>query len=190
MSLYFPDLSLVKNWSWMPEELVDMKVRLDRVPYWEWIRQGYVELTPGNVTDYGFIRERIVGIAERFRGLRGIGYDPWNATQLMIQIEQDDGLTVIPVRQGFRSLSPASKELQRLVVGHELRHLGNPVLRCAAENANVKMDENENLRPVKSKTSGRIDPLMSLIMAIAARQQTEGIGTGPSVYEDRGLIVI
>ena len=108
----------------------------------------------------------------------------------MIQIEQDDGLTVIPIRQGFRSLSPASKELQRLVVSHELRHLGNPVLRCAAENAKVKMDENENLRPVKAKTSGRIDPLMSLIMAIAARQQTEGIGTGPSVYEDRGLIVI
>ena len=108
----------------------------------------------------------------------------------MIQVEQDDGLTVIPIRQGFRSLSPASKELQRLVVSRELRHLSNPVLRWAAENANVKMDENENLRPVKTKTSGRIDPLMSLIMAIAARQQTEGIAAGPSVYEERGLIVI
>lgn len=190
MSLYFPELHVVKTWSWMPEECVDAKVRLDRVPYWEWVRQGHVELTPGNVVDYGFVHDRILEIADRFQGLRAIGYDPWNATQLMIQIEQDDGLTVIPIRQGFRSLSPASKELQRLVVSRELRHLSNPVLRWAAENANVKMDENENLRPVKTKTSGRIDPLMSLIMAIAARQQTEGIAAGPSVYEERGLIVI
>ena len=108
----------------------------------------------------------------------------------MIQIEQDDGLPVVPVRQGYRTLSPASKELERLVTARALNHGGNPALRRAAENVRVKADENGNLRPVKNSATGRIDPLMSLVIAIAAQQQSEGIQTGPSVYEERGLLTL
>ena len=190
LTVWYPDRGVAINHNWMPEELVDWKSRLDQIPYWDWIREGIVELTPGNVVDYGFIRERILDIAARNSGLRAIGYDPWNATQLMIQIEQDDGLPVAPIRQGFRTLSPASKELERLVTSRALNHLGNPALRRAAENVRVKADENGNLRPVKNSATGRIDPLMSLIIAIAAQQQTEGVQTGPSVYEERGLLAL
>ncbi len=188
LTVWYPLQGVAVNHNWMPEELVEYKSRLDQIPYWDWIRQGIVEITPGNVVDYGFIRERILDIASRNSGLRAIGYDPWNATQLMIQIEQDDGLPVAPIRQGFRTLSPASKELERLVTARALNHLGNPALRRAAENVRVKADENGNLRPVKNSATGRIDPLMSLIIAIAAQQQTEGVQTGPSVYEERGLL--
>jgi phage terminase large subunit-like protein len=49
-------------------------------------------------------------------------------------------------------------------------------------------DANDNIRPVKNKATDRIDPTVSLIIAIAAWQQSEG--PEESVYETRGIIAL
>ena len=95
-----------------------------------------------------------------------MGFDPWNANQLALDLT-DDGLTMVEVRQGFKTLSPAMRELEKLLVGKELEHGGNPVLRWMFGNLAVKKDENDNIRPVKDKSTERIDGIVALLNALA-----------------------
>lgn len=185
-SLFCPATGAVLNWSWIPEENMIERERRDKVPFSQWVRDGWIFATPGNVIDYGFIRKKINDLKQEYPGLRIVGYDPWNATQLAIQLEQEDGIPVIPIRQGYQTLSPACKELERRVLGGDLCHDGNPVLRWAMDNMVIQTDPNNNIRPVKNKATERIDPAVSLIIAIAAWQQAEEDHV--SVYETRGVL--
>jgi len=187
-SLFCPETGAVLNWSWIPRENMIARERRDRVPFSQWEREGWITATPGNAIDYSFIRKRINDIKEEYPGLQAIGYDPWNATQLAIQLEQEDGMVVIPIRQGFQTLSPACKELERRVLEGSLCHGGNPVLRWSTDNVVIMPDANDNIRPVKNKATERIDPTVSLIIAIAAWQQSES--PEESVYETRGIIAL
>lgn len=184
--LKFPRTGDALGWFWIPEDEMEKRERRDRVPFSAWVRHEYVEATPGNVIDYEYIRQRIKQVAAEFRGLREIGYDPWNATQLAIQLEED-GFNVVPVRQGFQTLSPAAKELEREIMSGELRHGGNPVLRWMAANVVLAIDPAENIKPDKAKSAERIDGIVALCMAISRQIQGED---DTSIYETRGLLTV
>lgn len=165
---------------WLPEENV-----LDKCK--PWARQGLISLSSGNVIDYDQIRRRINELASEFE-IDELAYDPWNATQLALQL-QNDGLKLAPVRQGFASLSAPTKELERLVLDRRIRHDGNPVLRWMADCMTVKQDAAGNIKPVKPdrlRSMKRIDGMVALIMAIDRAMRNEG----PSVYEARGVVMI
>lgn len=151
---------------WVPQEGAAKRSRTDRVPYEQWIADGMISATPGNVVDQGFIREDIHKLAKAYK-LKEIAFDPWNATKLSVEL-QDDGLQVVEMRQGFRSLSEPTKHLGALVTGRKLRHGGHPVLRWMASNMVVRQDPNGNLAPDKSKVTERIDGIVASIMGIAA----------------------
>lgn len=149
---------------WVPEEGAAKRSRTDRVPYQQWIRDGLITPTPGNVVDQGFIREDINRLASEYH-LMELGFDPWNASKLSLEL-QGDGISVVEMRQGFRSLSEATKHLGALVTGRKLRHGGHPVLRWMASNMVVRQDPNGNLAPDKSKVTERIDGIVATIMAV------------------------
>jgi phage terminase large subunit-like protein len=151
---------------WVPEEGAAKRSRTDRVPYEQWIKDGLIIPTPGNVVDQGFIREDINRIARDYK-LRELGFDPWNATKLAVELD-GDGVKIVEMRQGFRSLSEPTKHLGALVTGRKLRHGGHPMLRWMASNMVVRQDPNGNLSPDKSKVTERIDGIVALIMAIGA----------------------
>lgn len=170
---------------WIPEENMRERSRRDRVPYDVWVRQGLMAATPGNVIDYDWIRSDIEAAADRYR-IRELGYDPWNATSLVTQL-QDGGLAMVPVRQGYASLSGPMKELEALVLQRKFRHGGNPVLRWMADNVQATMDPAGNIKPDKGKSRERIDGIVACIMALARA----GLGENrPSVYEARGLAML
>lgn len=173
--LYFPETKTVLPYFWMPRDTLRKRMEQDRVPFDVWARQGFIELTDGNVVDQHCIRRRISELASRFQ-IAGIGFDPWNATQ-MSQWLQEDGATIWEMRQGFRTLSEPTKELEKLVIAHALRHGDNPVMRWMIGNVIVKQDENGNYRPDKAKSRGRIDGVVALIMALsrALVEQPQGI---------------
>lgn len=150
---------------WVPAEGAEKRGRTDRVPYPQWIKDGLITATDGNVVDQGFIREDIHRIAKDYR-LQELAFDPWNATKLSLEL-QGDGIKVIEMRQGFRSLSEATKHLGALVTGRTLRHGGHPVLRWMASNMVVRQDPNGNLAPDKSKVTERIDGVVATIMGVA-----------------------
>lgn len=172
---------------WIPEERMIERERRDRVPYSTWVRQGLVTATPGNVIDYAYIRQQINELAEVYE-LREVAFDPWNATQLSVQL-QDDGINMIEMRQGFASLSGPSKEFLRLVLAGLLAHGGNPVLRWMADNVVARQDPAGNVKPDKSKSMNRIDGIVASVMAIG-RAMLANPKAERSIYEDRGMMLI
>lgn len=176
---------IVLPWFWLPEDNITERVEKDGVPYDEWVQKGFLQTTPGNVIDYQFIEQFIIKLADKYR-IQQIGYDPWNAMQTAVKLE-DEGLTMVEVRQGFKSMSPPMKEIEQLTMGKKIIHNGHPVLRWNIGNVHVKMDENENIRPVKSKGTERIDGLVAMINAMNRAMLEEDT---ESIYSKRGILTL
>lgn len=187
LTLYFPVTKAVLAFFWVPEETADLRLERARVPYPSWIQQGYITATEGNVTDYDVIRRDINLLTERF-DIHELAIDRWNSTQLQIQLV-GDGINVIPFGQGFSSISAPAKELERLVLNHELKHDGNPVLRWCISNVMIEEDAGGNIKPSKRKSTEKIDGVVALVMAIG-RAIVQPDGHYESVYERRGLLTI
>jgi phage terminase large subunit-like protein len=169
---------------YVPEELVLERTQKRLLPdYGAWVRDGYVTSTPGSVIDYEFIRSDILGIS-KVANIREIAFDPWNAQQLATQLA-GDGFQMVEMRQGFRTLSEPSKAFEALVVSRRVRHGGNPVMRWMISNVTVRQDANGNIAPDKSSAAGKIDGVVSAIMA----RGRSIVQPGPvvSVYETRGV---
>ncbi len=139
--------------------------------YGGWVRSQYLTETGGNVTDYEVIADALRDDAARFRIVE-IGFDPWNATHLS-NILQDEGLTMIEMRQGARTLSEPMKHLQALVMEGRLHHDGNPALTWMVSNTLAKRDDNDNIRPIKERDEHKIDGVVALIMALGRAMVTE-----------------
>ena len=178
----------VLSYNWVPRENIAARVRRDRVPYDLWAQQGHITATEGNVIDYDYIRIAITDeIKRRFPLLQVVGYDPWNATKWAIDLESE-GVPVMEVRQGFKTMSPACKELERLIIGRKLRHNNNPVLTWAMDNLVVAQDPAGNIKPAKDKSTERIDPAVAVIIAISTMLQSEA--PEESAYESRGVFAV
>lgn len=179
----------VLAWFWMPRDNVDVREKRDHVPYSRWIADGWIEATEGNVIDYRTVKNRVAEIANRFR-IQEVAFDRWGALSIFPELD-GEGLTMVEFGQGYKSMSPPTKELEKLVLGRQLRHGGNPVLRWMADCLEVKQDPAENLKPVKPdtrKSGKRIDGMVALIMAIARACTLQPVET--SVYEERGVLVL
>ena len=129
--LVFPPLDeedkyTVLPYFWIPEDNIDLRVRRDHVPYDVWERQGYLQTTEGNVVHYGYIEKFIERLGERFN-IREIAFDRWGAVQ-MVQNLESMGFTVVPFGQGFKDMSPPTKELMKLVLEERIAHGGHPAV--------------------------------------------------------------
>jgi phage terminase large subunit-like protein len=171
---------------WLPEENIADLEKRHQVPYRTWADGEFIELTPGNVVDYSFVRREVVIQASQ-HDCRKVFCDPYNAAKLALELKEQDGLPVEFLRQGFLSLSAPTKELLRLILCGKLRHGGHPILRWHASNSVAEQDAAGNLKLSKKKSSKKIDGMAALVNAIAAA--TSEI-TETSVYEERGLLFL
>lgn len=169
---------------WVPAEGIVKRAERDRVPYDVWQRQGFIEATEGNVVDYDVIRERVKQLAERFRIIE-IAYDRWNSSQLITQL-QNDGAQVVPIGQGYVSLSAPTKEMEKLILGRLLAHGDNPVLKWMASNVATEQDAAGNIKPSKKKSTERIDGIVAVVMALARAIAYNADGER-SIYEQREI---
>lgn len=147
-----------------PEDGARKREHRDRVPYMTWARQGYMTLTDGDVVDYEHVKQSIRDARDKY-DVQEIAYDPWNATQIALQL-QDEGAAMVQFGQGFRSMTEPTKELEKLVISGGLAHGGNPVLRWMASNTTVEVDAAGNIKPSKKKSTERIDGIVALVMAL------------------------
>lgn len=171
---------------WVPEDTLDLRVKRDHVPYDVWNRQGYLETTEGNVVHYGYIEKFIERLGERFN-IRDIAFDRWGATQMSQDLE-NMGFTVVPMGQGFASMSPPTKELMKLTLEKKIAHGGHPVLRWNMDNIFIRTDPAGNIKADKAKSTEKIDGAIAMIMALD-RAIRCGNDTSESVYDSRGLLV-
>lgn len=181
------DKYIVLPYFWIPEDNLDLRVRRDHVPYDVWERQGSLLTTEGNVVHYGFIEKFIERLGEKYN-IREIAFDRWGAVQ-MVQNLEGMGFTVVPFGQGFKDMSPPTKELMKLVLEERLAHGGHPVLRWMMDNIYIRTDPAGNIKPDKEKSTEKIDGAVATVMALD-RAIRCGNDTSASVYDGRGLLFI
>jgi phage terminase large subunit-like protein len=159
----------------------------DRVPYALWVRQGFITATPGKTIDYSYIEGDILELTKKY-DVEHIGYDPWNAKDLVQRLINTHGMSCVELRQGKSTLAAPSKELERLVIEGLVDHGGNPVAEWNASNAEVTMDYNGNYQVNKANNQGakKIDGIAALIFSIAVWMGIED--SGPSIYETPGSL--
>ena len=172
---------------WLPEDTLPLRVNRDHVPYDLWERQGFIQTTEGNVVHYGFIEKFIEKLGEVYN-IREIAFDRWGAVQ-MVQNLEGMGFTVVPMGQGFASMSPPTKELMKLTLEKKLAHGGHPVLRWNMDNIFIRTDPAGNIKADKAKSTEKIDGAIACIMALD-RAIRCGNDTTASVYDDRGILFI
>lgn len=176
---------------WMPEAALDrLDARTQRNGS-AWVSEGLIALTPGDVTDYDFVKKQIAADLEAFQ-VSAIGYDRWNATQLVIDLEAD-GAPMVRVGQGFASMSAPLKELERLVLlgaqdAPMIAHGGNLVARWMIDNLRVGLDPSGNVKPDKAKSMDKIDGVSALVTALAVAMSAEA--PKQSIYETRDVLVL
>lgn len=170
---------------WLPKDRAAERERNDRVPYVTWARQKLIDLTPGNVIDYEWIRKKIQDLATVYT-IKEVAIDPWNAQHLATELDHD-GFEIVQFRQGFASMSSPTKELEKIVLAQQLDHGGHPVLRWMASNVCVEQDAAGNMKPSKKKSTEKIDGIVALVMALGRAIVQEN---KESVYEARGLLTL
>jgi phage terminase large subunit-like protein len=175
---------------WMPEEALDALDAKTARTASGWVKDGHITLTPGDVTDYDYIKAQVQRDLDEF-DVQGIGFDRWNSSQLVIDLEAE-GAPMVKVGQGVQSMSAPLKELERLVKAGTapkplLRHGGNPVLRWMADNLRIYSDASGNIKPDKARSMDKIDGISALTTGMALAMPAEQAAT-KSVYESRGLV--
>lgn len=157
---------------WLPKEGLMEKAKSDRVPYDRWEKEGYLRTTPGRSIEYEYIAYELRRVFDDY-DVQQLNFDralmrhlrPWlikaGFTELELEKFNDFG-------QGFISMHPALRDLESMLLQKKLRHGNHSVLTMCAGNARVETDAAGSRKFTKKKSTGRIDGLVSLAMAVAA----------------------
>ena len=172
---------------WIPELNIPLRVRRDHVQYDKWAEQGYLQTTEGDVVHYGYIETFIEDLGKIYN-IKEIAFDRWGAVQMSQNLEAL-GFTVIPFGQGYKDMSPPTKEFMKLTLEQKLAHGGQPVLRWMCDNIFIRTDPAGNIKADKEKSTEKIDGVVATIMALD-RALRHGNTVETSVYDERGLLVI
>ena len=167
--LFFPadeDLKkpVVLCWFFVPEEMAEYRSKRDSVKYLDWIDEGHIIATPGNVTDYDYIKKTVMETCEDY-DVHAIAYDRFNSSQLVIDLDKE-GVPMEPFGQGFVSMNAPTKHLEKMVLSKDLNHLGHPVLAWNADNVVLEIDAAGNMKVSKKKSSEKVDGMVATVMAI------------------------
>lgn len=180
------DRYIVLPYCWIPEDNIPLRVNRDHVPYDVWERQGHLMTTEGNVVHYGFIEAFIEELGKKYN-IKEIAFDRWGAVQMSQNLE-GMGFTVVPFGQGYKDMSPPTKELMKLTLEKRLAHNGHPVLHWMMDNVFIRTDPAGNIKMDKEKSTEKIDCAVATVMALDRAIRCGG-GT-ESIYNERGIIVL
>lgn len=167
--LFFPAQPGLDCAVWLPyiwrssKDLESAEIR-DNVPYRNWERAGFLKICPGDTIDYADVETTIAEAKHTF-DLKMVGFDPYlsrTITQRLIPI-----VSVVEIPQDMKNMSPAMKEVERGMLEHTMRHVHNTCFRWTFGNVRCAVDGNENIKPMKNRSPGRIDPAVALIIAVA-----------------------
>ncbi|KGB22145.1 Phage terminase large subunit [Acetobacter pomorum] len=146
---------------YLPQRAVDEAANAQ---YQGWAIDGYLQTTPGDVTDFETVEAGLLEDKNSF-SVTDVAYDPWQATQLAQRMSEKD-VPMREYRQTVQNFSEAMKELEALVLSGRLHHDGNPVLEWCISNVVCHTDAKDNIYPRKERVENKIDGAVSLIMAL------------------------
>ena len=172
----------------IPADGLRDRIQRDHVPYDAWIRDEWITPTPGETIDYDFIEARFLEDAAAF-SIRQVAFDPWKAHEIYTHLT-DSGFQMAEVQQTYRGMAGPTDAYLKAIVDREIAHGGNPVMDWMISCLELKSDRQGNVMPMKperKKTGKRIDGAVAAIMSFDRALRGDG---GPSVYEERGVMVV
>ncbi len=167
---------------WCPAEDITKRSKALRAPYDVWEREGFIESTPGNITDFAFIEQAILDDFAKYN-IMGLGIDRTFAGELVNNLMAEN-VPLIQVGQGFLSMAAPTAELERIVVGHKVLHGGNPISRWCISNTVVRTDPAGNLKPDKERSLEKIDDVAASCNALAVYLAGEQSRSAPCPWDD------
>lgn len=177
------ELELMTHY-WVPGERVEDLQKQLMVPLQDWIDQGFVTATEGDVIDYGAVKAKAIGDCRHF-DMQRVSYDRMFAGQLVQDLDEElNGVEIAPVAQTFMGLSPACKEVERLIGAQSVWIQQNPVTRWMASVVEVKNDGLDNIRPVKpdrQKSVTRIDGIQAAVTGLDGRLRVAKKDNAPQI---------
>lgn len=151
--------------AWRPRDgIVEAETR-DHVPYRDWERAGFLNLCSGDMIDYTAV-ENSIFYASAMYDLRTVGVDPYLSRTLTQRLTERN-VDVVEIPQTMLSMSPAMKELADMIRQHKMLHVHNTCARWCFGNVRCAVDGNENMKPMKNRSTGRIDIAVAWIIAMA-----------------------
>lgn len=167
----------------MPEAQV-MKQKQRRAMFFGWAKAGLLELIPGKVMNFAWIRDRLLDVCEQY-SVNAIAFDPWNAKSLADQMADDCGVKMVEVRQTTVGLNEASRVFEAAVASGNVEHGGHPIMRWMIKN--VGKDERRGLMmPSKGRSTDRIDGVVAAVTGLALAIR----GIGELSYADDEPMVV
>lgn len=154
---------------WTPADTLRDRSRADRAPYDLWASQGVLLTTPGTHVDHDVIRKELVDWRKRFQIMQ-VGYDPWHGHHLVDDLVRLEGFSkdqLIEIPQTYAGISAGAKVLEAEVLAGHVNAGGCPLMAWSASNAVVQRDGNDNLKPIKKNSRGRIDPIVATVIGVA-----------------------
>lgn len=183
-----------------PADGIKDRAHRDRAPYDVWARQGFLTTAEGASVDYEVVAQRLAELCDEYE-VAAIAFDRWRIDVLRTELKRlgrevpekneratGNQIPLIEFGQGFRDMSPAIDSMEAELLNGRIRHGKNPILTWCASNAMATKDPAGNRKLDKTKSTGRIDGIVALAMAIGIGEKFEG-PDGPSVYEARGPLV-
>lgn len=177
-ALMFPDEEDVERVTllvrcWCPESRLYAKDNRYAHAYQVWEDEGWLVATPGEATDYNFIKKQILDDASTFR-LVDMAVDRlFQAHHLSNQL-MDEGIEVIGTGMGVSVIGAATREFEARVTKKQVLHRKNPLLRWTVGNTVVRLDEYGNPKPDKKNSQGKIDPVTASVLALDRAMRHEG----------------
>lgn len=158
------DSAVLWPFIWRPRGTAEEAERRDHVPYRDWERAGFLEMCEGDIIDYSMVEERIRWAKQTF-DLKMVGFDPYLSRTITQRLSPI--VDIIEIPQDLKNMSPAMKEIEDMMTRHQLLHVHNTCFRWTFGNVRNYVDGNGNCKPVKNKSTGRIDPAVASIIVMA-----------------------
>jgi phage terminase large subunit-like protein len=149
---------------WRPGGTVAEAEKRDHVPYQDWERAGFLRLCEGNTINYDDVETTIREASELY-DLRMVGFDPYLSRTITQRLTPY--VTVMEIPQDLKNMSPAMKEIDTMMEKRQLLHIHNSCFRWTFGNVRCYADGNGNIKPLKNKSAGRIDPTVASIIVVA-----------------------
>jgi phage terminase large subunit-like protein len=178
-----------KNWNWTTQIACDTRAKQNLQRYEVFKAHDELTIFPGNAIEYDKIRTFILQLRNKYK-IAGIVIEKWNWLQFAQQLEKD-GFTIYPFSPSAAQYNAPTKQFEQLIRERNIVHDGNELLRWAVQNASIEVDSNSNQKPKRTTENNKIDPVVSVILALSAAMQHDKLyKVKDSVYSKRGVLYV
>ena len=150
----------------VPEAKIDTLPRQEKEMFENWVKQGFITISPGNENDFRFVTEWFVKLFKDY-GIRmyKVGYDKWGAVYWKNEME-DLGFDCVRIDQSFGSMSEPMKLVEADLKSKLLIYNNNPIDKWCLENTALKMNSNYEIMPAKiqGQDEKKIDGAVTMII--------------------------